>query len=103
MLAAGWEVVVCSAPPHGHPTVAHEKAEWIREHFGNAVAKDMVLTGRKDLVSGDLLIDDRPDAAKGRSTSWIQVIFDQPYNRGATELPRIMNWGDWPSLEQHCR
>ena len=68
----GHDLYIASTPPWRQPKAWMDKRLWIDEHFPT-LRKKVVLTHRKDLLIGDLLIDDtryrgQPDF-KGR---WIQ-------------------------------
>ena len=56
-LNADHEVFIASTPPWLRPEVWGHKREWIGEHFPNLKRK-IILTHRKDLLIGDILIDD---------------------------------------------
>ena len=56
-LNADHEVFIASTPPWTRPEVWGHKREWIGEHFPYLKRK-IILTHRKDLLIGDVLIDD---------------------------------------------
>ena len=56
-LNADHEVFIASTPPWTRPEVWGHKREWIGEHFPDLKRK-IILTHRKDLLIGDILIDD---------------------------------------------
>ena len=56
-----YEVYFLSTPMWEVPTSYTEKRLWVEEHFGVLAEKRLILTHRKDLVIGDILIDDRPN------------------------------------------
>ena len=56
-LNADHEVFIASTPPWLRPEVWGHKREWIGEHFPY-LARKIILTHRKDLLIGDILIDD---------------------------------------------
>ena len=56
-LNADHEVFIASTPPWTRPEVWGHKREWIEEHFPYLKRK-LILTHRKDLLIGDVLIDD---------------------------------------------
>ena len=51
------EVFIASTPPWNRPEVWGEKREWIEDHFP-CLKRKLILTHRKDLLIGDILIDD---------------------------------------------
>jgi len=56
-LNADHEVFIASTPPWTRPEVWGHKREWIGEHFPD-LKRRIILTHRKDLLIGDILIDD---------------------------------------------
>ena len=52
-----FDIFIATTPPWSRPKVWGEKREWIGEHFP-WLKRKMVLTHRKDLLIGDVLIDD---------------------------------------------
>ena len=56
-LNADHEIFIASTPPWTRPEVWGHKREWLEEHFPYLKRK-LILTHRKDLLIGDVLIDD---------------------------------------------
>ena len=56
-LSADHEIFIASPPPWTRPEVWGHKREWLEEHFPYLKRK-LILTHRKDLLIGDVLIDD---------------------------------------------
>ena len=56
-LARDFDVFIASTPPWTRPEVWGHKREWIGEHFPY-LKRRIILTHRKDLLIGDILIDD---------------------------------------------
>ena len=56
-LNAAHEIFIASTPPWTRPEVWGHKREWLEEHFPYLKRK-LILTHRKDLLIGDVLIDD---------------------------------------------
>ena len=52
-----FDIFIATTPPWSRPKVWGEKRDWIVEYFP-WLAKKMILTHRKDLLIGDILIDD---------------------------------------------
>jgi 5'-nucleotidase len=45
---------------------------WLEKYFGERIKRKLILTHRKDVVKGDILIDDRPNnGAKDFEGEWI--------------------------------
>ena len=52
-----FDIFIASTPPWDRPECWGHKREWIEEHFP-WLKKKLILTHRKDLLIGDVLIDD---------------------------------------------
>ena len=52
-----FDIFIASTPPWARPDMWAAKREWIEEHFPYLKRK-LILTHRKDLLIGDILIDD---------------------------------------------
>ena len=52
-----FDIFIATTPPWSRPDVGTHKREWIGEHFP-WLKRKMILTHRKDLLIGDILIDD---------------------------------------------
>jgi len=53
----GHDVFIASTPPWNNPDAWGQKRNWIEEHLPE-LEKKIILTHRKDLLIGDILIDD---------------------------------------------
>ncbi len=90
------DVYVVTAP-FRTATWMSERLAWLGHHFA-LPADHVVFTERKQLVRGDVFVDDKPDhvrrwdagrrACTGRAFLW-----DQAYNREA-DLPRLRSWAE---------
>lgn len=58
----GHDVVIVSSAPDAH--APGEKRQWIEEHLPWLPKHDVIFASRKELVQGDVLIDDYPRNAK---------------------------------------
>ena len=56
-LIVDFDIFIASTPPWTRPEVWKHKREWIEENFPYLKRK-LILTHRKDLLIGDILIDD---------------------------------------------
>jgi 5'(3')-deoxyribonucleotidase len=77
------EVVIVTSPYSAVPNWCHQRIEWLKEHFG-IEKRDVIFAKRKELVMGDILIDDKAanvDAFLQAPTKGSAVVFDQPWNR----------------------
>ena len=57
LLEMGHDLFIATTPPWNHPTAWGQKRDWVEKHFPELKRK-MVLTHRKDLLIGDILVDD---------------------------------------------
>ena len=57
LIDMGHDVYIASTPPWNNPAAWGQKRDWIEKHFP-ALKRKVFLTHRKDLLDGDILIDD---------------------------------------------
>ena len=57
LINMGHDLFIASTPPWNNPDAWGQKRNWINEHFPELKRK-IILTHRKDLLIGDVLIDD---------------------------------------------
>lgn len=88
LLSLGHDVRICTAPKRDYQNCVLEKMEWIEEHLGRTWTERTIITRDKTLVHGDILVDDKPNITGSRAPAWMQVFYDQPYNR-AHNKPRL--------------
>lgn len=87
----GHEILIVTALPPGE-RVAYEKLRWLNYWLSEVPRDNIVFATRKELVQGDVLIDDAPhNIEKERETGGHGIIFDRPYNQ-EVEGPRLMDW-----------
>lgn len=61
-----YDMFIATTAPWGNPDSATDKRYWIERHFGNEMFhKRMFITHRKDMLKGDILIDDRTKNGAG--------------------------------------
>jgi 5'-nucleotidase len=97
IVSRGYDVKICTRPILS-PYCVQEKYAWVEKYLGSQWMEKIVMTSDKTIVIGSLLIDDHPAMKGSRVPSWRQVIFDAPYNRGRTDLPRLNSWDQWEKL-----
>ncbi|XP_074867092.1 5'(3')-deoxyribonucleotidase, mitochondrial isoform X2 [Carettochelys insculpta] len=61
------DVFICTSPIKKYRYCSYEKYAWVEKHFGQEFLEQIVLTRDKTVISGDLLIDDRPDITDHRT------------------------------------
>lgn len=68
-LCENFEVFILSTAPWENHSAWSDKIKWIKHHFGSGESsllyKKLILTHRKDLNYGDILIDDRTKNGAG--------------------------------------
>ena len=86
-----YEVFIISTAPWNNPSAWTDKRLWLVDHFGDRINRRLILTHRKDLVKGDILIDDRPNnGAKDFDGEWIQF-GDETYPNWQIVLDYLLN------------
>lgn len=80
-------VFVTASEPYAY----EDKYYWIRENLPFLEKPSLVLTHRKDLILGDVFVDDGPHNLQ-KSTVKTKIIFDHPWNRHVTQYPRVNHW-----------
>jgi len=80
------EVIVVTSPLSCSPYWCHERTIWLAEHFGFR-SKDVIFAKRKELVCGDVLIDDGPHNLETFAN--FRLLLDRPWNRESTP-PRTL-------------
>lgn len=62
-LSQKYDIFIASTTPWGNDSAASDKMRWVKRYFGKQFGstfyKRVTLTHRKDLLKGDILIDDR--------------------------------------------
>ncbi|MFN1835276.1 5' nucleotidase, NT5C type [Balneola sp. MJW-20] len=80
-----FEVFILSSAPWDNPDAWTHKRLWVEKYFGAAVRNKLILSKRKDLLRGDILIDDLPwNGARDFQGLWIRF--------GSEEYP------DWSAV-----
>lgn len=100
MEALGAQVFICTSPKkfYHNPHCGTEKHRWVMRHLGVEWVNRVILSRDKTLVTGAVLIDDKPDVDGAMVPTWKHVYFDQPYNRDNNDRPRITTWKNWKEV-----
>lgn len=93
-------VYICSSPMDGAEFSETEKRDFLEEHFDEQFAREAIITKPKSKVLGRVIIEDNPQIEGG---IWKPVMFDQPYNRMATQFPRMYGWHDLQVVRDEMR
>uniref|UniRef100_A0A8C2FCC3 5',3'-nucleotidase, mitochondrial n=1 Tax=Cyprinus carpio TaxID=7962 RepID=A0A8C2FCC3_CYPCA len=81
---------------------------WIEKHLGPEFLEKIILTKDKTIVTGDILIDDKPEILGVEpSPSWEHVLFTACHNKHLppnTSQRRLLSWADdWRGLLESKR
>ena len=81
MLDEGHDVRICTAPVRVYRHCVREKYEWVEEHLGLAWTERMIVSRDKTVVTGDVLIDDKPEVIGAVATpTWTHAYYRTRYN-----------------------
>ncbi|XP_006006083.1 5'(3')-deoxyribonucleotidase, mitochondrial [Latimeria chalumnae] len=97
------DVFICTSPIRKYDHCPYEKYAWVEKHLGHEFLEQVVLTRDKTVVSGDLLIDDKPDITGAESNpSWEHILFTACHNKHLQLQPpnkRLDLWAnDWRAI-----
>lgn len=98
MIDAGHDVRIVTSPWISNPTCASDKFNWVLRHIGQSWGKRTIVTVDKTFVTGDFLIDDKPEVKGARRPDWEHIYFTQPVNADKTGKRRITNWSEWKEV-----
>ena len=88
-----YEVIILSSATE-FPISLTEKVLWLNQYYPFITWQQMVFCGRKDIVSGDIMIDDHP---KNLDTfSGEKILFTQPHNihLDMSHCLRVNHWDE---------
>ncbi|XP_016141622.1 5'(3')-deoxyribonucleotidase, mitochondrial [Sinocyclocheilus grahami] len=102
------DVFICTSPIKHYSYCPYEKYAWVEKHLGSEFLEQIILTRDKTIVTGDILIDDKPDILGVEpNPSWEHVLFTACHNK---HLPpnlsqrRLQSWADdWRGVLQSKR
>lgn len=88
-----YEVIILSSATE-FPKSLYEKEMWLNINFPFITWQQMIFCGRKDVVSGDVMIDDHPKNLN--SFQGEKIIFTQPHNINITmpDCKRVYSWSE---------
>lgn len=92
----GHDVNILTAPASDH--CATEKLLWLKKHFPFVNHKNVHITHRKDLLRGDVLIDDRSKNCfefQAANPDALVLAFGYPYNNDLKNHKTIKVVGSW--------
>ncbi|GAA6079101.1 5'(3')-deoxyribonucleotidase, mitochondrial [Tachysurus ichikawai] len=92
------DVFICTSPIKHYKHCPYEKYAWVERHLGPDFLEKVILTRDKTVVSGDILIDDKPDILGVEpNPSWEHVLFTACHNKhlpASTSQRRLLSWAD---------
>ncbi|CAL8284763.1 unnamed protein product [Merluccius merluccius] len=97
------DVFLCTSPIKHYHHCPYEKYAWVERHLGPDFLAQVILTSDKTVVTGDLLIDDKPDihGVEARP-AWEHILFTACHNKHQDLDPaqrRLQSWGDdWRAI-----
>lgn len=104
LLRLGFEVMLVTDSPEGcsigkpdfrGSNPADDKRAWVRENLPMIPIENIIITSKKWLVQGDILVDDKPATIEAFQERGRRIIaFDRPYNRGVDASLRAETWKD---------
>ena len=90
-LAQHHDVYIVSTAPWANSTAWSDKRDWVVRHLGEAAEKRLILTHHKNLVRGDIIIDDRTKRGVAEHDARHIHFGRDPDTGELNEFP------DWPS------
>jgi len=97
MAAMGHDVFLCTSSYFNYHECVSCKYQWVHNHLGQGWQRRVIITADKTVVRGDVLIDDRPELKGGFTPVYEYILYDQPYNRTATQWRRL-TWENWQQV-----
>ncbi|HZW03290.1 MAG TPA: hypothetical protein VFF68_05155 [Anaerolineaceae bacterium] len=97
MLELHIEVFICTTPWLANYYSTKEKFLWVEKVLGRRWLPRLVFTADKTLVTGDVLVDDKPEIQGVAAPQWEHILYDHPYNRSA-EGKRRLTWANWQEV-----
>ncbi|KAM9774085.1 5'(3')-deoxyribonucleotidase, mitochondrial isoform 2-T2 [Syngnathus typhle] len=97
------DVFICTSPIKHFKHCPYEKYAWVEKHLGHDFLEQVILTRDKTVVSGDVLIDDKPDILGVEpKPTWEHVLFSACHNKHHPAKPwqrRLLSWSDdWRAI-----
>lgn len=87
-------VYFVTSPMEENPTWAHDRALWLRSHFGDELGSKVISTKHKHCVRGNVFVDDKPEHIEQWSRAHgdgAAFLWNRAYN-SEIELPRVRSW-----------
>lgn len=92
-------ITICTTPHPNSEFCINEKIDWVKKYLGASYAKKMVFTYDKTIITGDVLIDDKPSiTGYNQNPTWTHVLFTAGHNEEIETEHRLCKWEDWRSI-----
>ncbi|XP_078135569.1 5'(3')-deoxyribonucleotidase, mitochondrial [Sander vitreus] len=97
------DVFICTSPIQHYNHCPYEKYAWVEKHLGHDFLERVILTRDKTVITGDLLIDDKPDILGVEpKPTWEHILFTACHNKHLPLSPpqrRLLSWSDdWRAI-----
>jgi len=95
------DIVIVTSPFNGGETWVHERERWLEMLF-DISHKDVIHTGRKELIHGDILVDDKVEHVvawqkahpHGQAILWGQRYNEKGAYEGNPHIKRVQGWNE---------
>lgn len=95
------DVLFVTSPLKSSPTWAFDRTAWLQKHFGTEQGNKVASTGEKYAVSGDFLLDDKPEhCAEWHTENPLGLAMLWSTGRNLTKPPPygVAVVGNWPMV-----
>lgn len=86
-----FDVWVCTKPLDANASCRDDKMRWIKRYFPELHSK-VIMTPKKSLVHGSILLDDAPATDCVATSSWIPVVFSEAFNGPGSQWGHFEHW-----------
>ena len=91
LVAEGHDVYILSTAPWDNPSAWSDKLLWVKKYLGKVARKRLILSHHKQLLIGDVLIDDRRKRGAGAFHGYHIQFGTPPFESWASVLQEIDN------------
>lgn len=86
-----FDVWICTKPLDANQFCRDDKMWWIKTYFPDLYSK-VIMTPKKSLVQGTILLDDAPDLDCVDRAFWKPVVFTDQFNGSDSEWAHLPHW-----------
>lgn len=90
-LASKYDIYILSTGPWSTPGAWTEKVLWVKKYLSEPAYKRLILGHRKDLLRGDILIDDRLENGVDKFQGEVILFGNKQYPDWSAILNHLMN------------